>query len=61
MHLLVCQEKRTNNKSGLLNTYVAATEIKAEVGKEEDYAWLAETEPNIYMREGNYTGPTIQV
>lgn len=37
------------------------TEIKAEVGKEEDYAWLAETEPNIYMREGNYTGPTIQV
>ncbi|BBH04057.1 Protein of unknown function D [Prunus dulcis] len=36
--------------------------IKIEDGKEEEYAWLAETEPdNLYMRPGNYTGPTIQV
>ncbi|KAL6182958.1 hypothetical protein ACLB2K_044369 [Fragaria x ananassa] len=37
------------------------TEIKVDEAKEEDYAWLAETEPNIYMQGGNYTGPTIQV
>ncbi|VVA21379.1 PREDICTED: plant cysteine [Prunus dulcis] len=36
--------------------------IKIEDGKEEEYAWLVETEPdNLYMRPGNYTGPTIQV
>ncbi|KAM0979991.1 hypothetical protein ACFX13_016032 [Malus domestica] len=42
---------------------VFATEnkIKIEDGKEEEYAWLAETEPdNLYMRSGNYTGPSIQ-
>ncbi|XP_062027640.1 plant cysteine oxidase 3 [Rosa rugosa] len=37
------------------------TEIKVEEEKEEEYAWLGETEPNIYMREGNYTGPIIQI
>ncbi|KAB2633733.1 2-aminoethanethiol dioxygenase [Pyrus ussuriensis x Pyrus communis] len=36
--------------------------IKIKDGREEDYAWLAETEPdNLYMRLGNYTGPSIQV
>ncbi|CAO2826798.1 unnamed protein product [Amaranthus hypochondriacus] len=30
-------------------------------GKEENYAWLAEIEaPNVYMRPGNYSGPSIQ-
>lgn len=30
-------------------------------GKEEDYAWLAEIEaPNVYMRPGNYAGPSLQ-
>ncbi|KAM2487580.1 hypothetical protein ACFX1W_039490 [Malus domestica] len=36
--------------------------IKLKDGREEEYAWLAETEPhNLYMRSGNYTGPSIQV
>ncbi|XVF08854.1 hypothetical protein REPUB_Repub07fG0039900 [Reevesia pubescens] len=31
-------------------------------GKEEDYAWLAETEiADLYMQPGVYVGPTIQV
>ncbi|KAL5723427.1 cysteamine dioxygenase [Ranunculus cassubicifolius] len=31
-------------------------------GKEEEYAWLKEidTPSDLYMRSGNYTGPTIQ-
>ncbi|KAI3463798.1 hypothetical protein Pfo_020461 [Paulownia fortunei] len=32
------------------------------IGKEEDYAWLAEvdTPDDLYMRPGTYTGPTIE-
>jgi hypothetical protein len=32
-------------------------------GKEEDYAWLAEIETpdDLYMRQGKYAGPAIQV
>lgn len=53
---------KTDNYSGLLNTAATVSGIKIEDGKEEEYAWLAEAEPdNLYMRSGNYTGPTIQV
>ena len=32
-------------------------------GKEEEYAWLAEigTPADLYMREGEYAGPAIQI
>ncbi|KAJ9677141.1 hypothetical protein PVL29_022239 [Vitis rotundifolia] len=41
-----------------------STGNEAEIsGKEEDYAWLAEIETpdDLYMRQGVYTGPAIQV
>ncbi|WRX17568.1 Cysteine oxygenase/2-aminoethanethiol dioxygenase - like 3 [Theobroma cacao] len=43
------------------STFGNGTEISN--GKEEDYAWLAEIETpdDLYMREGVYVGPAIQV
>jgi cysteamine dioxygenase len=32
------------------------------VGEEDEYAWLAETEPsNLYMNSGVYAGPSIKI
>lgn len=42
---------------------IAATEDeKIGIGKEEEYAWLAEvdTPDDLYMRPGRYTGPPIE-
>lgn len=40
---------------------IAAAQGVISDGKEEDYAWLAEIEaPNVYMRPGNYAGPSLQ-
>lgn len=43
--------------------HIAAAGIGDDiVGKDEDYAWLAEirTPDDLYMRSGRYTGPRIQ-
>lgn len=47
------------------HAYSAATRNGTEIrdGKEDDYAWLAEmgTPDNLYMRQGVYTGPAVNV
>lgn len=59
---LIRMNRKTDEFSGLLKTAATENGIKIKDGREEDYAWLAETEPdNLYMRLGNYTGPSIQV
>lgn len=48
----------------LTSNFTAASGNEAEIsGKEEEYAWLAEiaTPDDLYMRQGVYTGPPIQV
>ncbi|KAK6153511.1 hypothetical protein DH2020_013150 [Rehmannia glutinosa] len=41
---------------------LSAEDDESGVGKEEEYAWLAEvdTPDDLYMRSGTYTGPPIQ-
>lgn len=45
------------------STFSARNGVEIINGKEEDYAWLAEIETpdDLYMRQGKYAGPAVQV